>query len=477
MRKLIALLVLFLIMILPSATFAAEIHFDSLTIEDGLFEKQSFDQQRNQLLNELISQLHLYEQYLGTSKIAPGIKVIMSGNSMPDFNPDKPLISRNTIYLIQTSDDQSFLSKFNTIFEQLIYLNYPKADKDAISIISTFLKYKYFNVNISKLAGLYRFCFPNQNLHQDLLKSNYDESFSQAVKMLAASKLNELDTQANTDFKSFLKVCLNEGFLKACPKFFMDFPSFIRSLKTGLPNMKTVDVLVEAEDRRSMLQSGMHIKPTKQDAQIRLDSYKDLDQALLFIAQGDNVKSKLMLDRVDMQLEKISSIERFWWLMLSLMVLTLAACFLYVHNRLILRNVVVAWAKAKKLQAIENDVQGQSVKVNLPASETELKMPKPLATARKQSIGSKQNSVPETGTIESIQEPLEETFSIPKTLTEKPEIEPIAQPEPKPKRKRTETDQATKVKTTKKTPPKTSSSKSTTGKTTKKTDSKRKTSK
>jgi hypothetical protein len=466
-RKLIALLVLFLTLILPSTTFAAQIHFDSLTIEEGLFEKQSFDQQRNQLLNELINQLHLYEQYFGASKIAPGIKVVMSGNNMPDFNPDKPLISRNTIYLIQTSDDQSFLSKFNTIFEQLLYLNYPKADKDAVSIISTFLKYKYFNVNISKIAGLYRFCFPNQNLHQDPLKSDYDDSFSQAVMMLAASKLNEIDMQAYTDFNSFLKTCLNEGFIKACPKFFMDFPSFIRSVKTGLPNMKTVDVLIEAEERRSILMSGMHIKPSRQDVQIRLDSFKDLDHALLFIAQGDNVKSKLMLDRVDIQLAKIASVENFWWLIFSLMVLAMMACFLYIHNRLILRNVVDS-------TQIKLAIKEQNKFENKKEKHISQVKPEPIIIDKPEKIPTEQVIIPDILTMEIDQEQTEDRIS--KSKTKKTDLESITsvQPEaPKLKRKKAETEQSQKNKTTKKS----ASKQSTSSKTTKKTDTKRKTSK
>lgn len=475
MRKLIALLFVAIFFSSPFIALSAEIHFDSLVIENGLFEKQSFDQQRNQLLNELINQLHLYEQYLGKSKTAPGIKVVMSGNSMPDFNPDKPLVSKNTIYLIQTSDDQSFLSKFNTIFEQLILINYPKADKDAVSIITLFLKYKHFNVNISKLAGLYRFCFPNQNLHEDPLKNSYSDNFSQSVKMLAASKLNELDTETNTDFKIFLRSCLDEGFLKACPKYFMDFPEFIRSVKTSLPNMKTVDVLVEAEDRRAILLSSMHIKPTKQDIQIRLDSFKDLDHALLFIAQGDNVKSKLMLDRVDVQLENVASVERFWWLMLSLMVLSVMACFLYVHNRLILRNAVVSWAK-KDLAKVTTRQDNLKKVLNEPSDA------KPLPAKPAKTL-SKETTMPVVSTIETIEEQKAEATSLHETATELTAIETKTQPDmPKSRRKKAvagnDSEETPKIMATKKSLPKTGSTKSASGsKTSKKTDTKRKTSK
>ena len=341
-RKLIALLTLILTCILPAAqAFAApEVHFDWLNIPDGLFEKQSFNQQRNLLLNELINQLHLYEQYFGKSKVAPGVKVILSGNDMTNFDPSKPLVNGKTIYLIQTSDDYSNIGKFNTIFEQLIFINNPNADFESAEIIASFLKYKYFGVNIPKIASLYRYCFPNQYFYDDRLKSGFAEPFNQTVKMLAVAKINELDSESDPKLKTFLSDCLNSSIFAACDKHYIEFPAFIRSSRLSLPNLKIKDMLLETENERKLLLSGMHFRPNRTDIQLRLDSWKDLDAALIFISQGDDVKSGLMLVKVETYLENIASVEKSWWIALAVMILVIMACFLYVHNRLLLANTL-----------------------------------------------------------------------------------------------------------------------------------------
>lgn len=342
MRKLIALLALVLLCILPAtqAFAAAEVHFDSLVIPDGLFEKQSYNQQRNILLNELIGQLHLYEQYFGKSKVTPGVKVILSGNDMTNFNPSKPLLNGKTIYLIQTSDDYSNIGKFNTIFEQLILINNPNADFESAEIIACFLKYKYLGVNIPKIASLYRYCFPNQYFYDDRLKSGFAEPFNQTVKMLTVAKINELDSEPDPKLKSFLSDCLDVGIFAACDKHYIEFPAFIRSSRLSSPNLKIKDMLLETENQRKLLLSGMHFHPNRTDIQLRLDSFKDLDAALIFISQGDDVKSGLMLVKVETYLENIASVEKSWWIALVVMILVIMACFLYVHNRLLLANAI-----------------------------------------------------------------------------------------------------------------------------------------
>lgn len=437
MRKLIALLTLIVLCILPAThVFAApEIHFDSLAIPDGLFEKQSFEQRRNILLNELINQLHLYEQYFGKMTFAPGIKVILSGNDMPNFNPDKPLVTGNTIYLIQTSDDYSNIGKFNTIFEQLIFINKPNADFESAKIISSFLKFKYYGVNVSKIAGLYRYCFPNQYLYDYCLKSCYSHPLNQTVKMLAVAKISELDARSDPKLISFISNCIENGIFEACEKNYSEFPIFIRSARTSIPNTKIKDVLIEVENKRKQIAASMHFRPNKTDIQLHLDAMKDLDTALMFISQDDDVKSNLALGKIDTYQENIVALEKTWWIILAAMILVLMSCFLYVHNRLLLANTidvesipnVVVGKQTKKAQATQ-----QTNPSNKPErQEATLQASAPSPIMQEPSTELSQVNEP----IESIQESI---VVIPSQPVELPTVSQESKPKTSSKRKRIE---------------------------------------
>lgn len=486
MRKLIALIALFLLCILPATHVNAEqSHFDSLVIPDGLFEKQSFDQQRNLLLNELISQLHLYEQYLGKSRVVPGVRVILSGNDMTNFNPNKPFINGNTIFLVQTSDDYSNIGKFNTIFEQLVFINFPDADYESAEIIASFLKYKHLGVNVPKIAGLYRYCFPNQYLYDDRIKSEFTKPFSQTVKMLAIAKINELDLESDPKLKTLMADCLNEGIFAACNKHYVEFPAFVRSAQIGLPNLKIKNMLEETEGKRKALLSGMHFHPNKTDIQLRLDSMKDLDAALIFISQGDDVKSGLMLVKVETYLENIASVEKTWWIALAAMILSILACFLYIHNRLLLANTVdigsVAAESKTKLQAQQKSQQEaqtnqpQQIKINQEPIKPDPK--KPVV----------QESIPAISTdsqvIESIQESIGTTQPVvakQKESTTRSKSSPEESNQPKTRKKKVEAaiEKIEKIKSQNSTQAKNPSKKtSSTSKNDKKSPSKRKSSK
>lgn len=486
MRKLIALFALVLSCILPVIdTYAAEVHFDSLVIPDGLFEKQSYDQQRNLLLNELISQLHLFEQYLGKSKVVPGIRVILSGNDMTNFNPNKPFVNGNTIFLVQTSDDYSNIGKFNTIFEQLIFVNYPNADFESTEIIASFLKYKHLGVNIPKIAGLYRYCFPNQYLYDDRIKSEFTKPLSQTVKMLAIAKINELDFESDPKLKTFMADCLSEGIFAACNKHYEEFPAFVRSAQVGSPNLKIKNMLEETEDKRKALLSGMHFHPNKTDIQLRLDSIKDLDAALIFISQGDDVKSGLMLVKVETYFENIASVEKTWWIALAAMMLSILACFLYVHNRLLLANTVdiesVAGESKTKPPAQQKKQQEpqtrQPQQIKTSQEPNKLEPGKPIVPEAIPTISA------DSQVIESIQEsisPAQPIVTKPKEPTTRSKAAPEESSQPKTRKKKVEAaiEKIEKIKSQNSTQAKNSSKKSSSSsKTDKKSPSKRKQSK
>ena len=437
MRKLIALLTLTILCIIPAHTFAApEIHFDSLVIPDGLFEKQSFEQQRNILLNELISQLHLYEQYFGKMAFAPGVKVILSGNDMTNFNPDKPLVTGNTIYLIQTSDDYSNIGKFNTIFEQLIFINKPNADFESAKIISSFLKFKYYGVNVSKIAGLYRYCFPNQYLYDDCLKSCYSHPLNQTIKTLAVAKISELDAASDPKLMSFISDCLENGIFEACEKNYSEFPVFIRSARPGIPNTKIKDVLVEVENKRRQIAASMHFHPNRTDIQLHLDAMKDLDTALIFISQNDDVKSNLVLGKIDTYQKNIAGIEKTWWIILAAMILIIMSCFLYVHNRLLLANTI-------DVESIPNVVIGKQTKKSQMTPRTNLdnKFQK-QETARQVSTPLSPIAQEHPNELSQVNEPIESIQEsivvIPSQPVELPTISQEIKPKTSSKRKRIE---------------------------------------
>ena len=340
MRKLIVLLFSLVLLSMPVITFAKAPNLDSLSIPEGLFNKQTYDQQKNQLINETIAQIHLYEKYFGKNRTPPSIKVVMSGNDIRNFDPTSPGVNGNAIYLVQTSDDLSSLGKFNTIFLQLIYFNFPNAGNDSANIIATFLKYKYFNANPAKVAALFRLNNTSEFLYDDFLNNKYEKPFDTTVLMLATAKLYQLDSENNPKLIPFMKKSLESGIKDACSVLGMDFPTFLRSVKLVLPNTKLLPIIQEVESLRTQLWSNVHITPNALDARSRLDASKDLDNALLFVSQSDETKPRILLDRVRSSIADLANVEKIWWIMFGIMLLLVTAGFLFVHNRMLLANVI-----------------------------------------------------------------------------------------------------------------------------------------
>ena len=340
MRKLIVLLFSLILLVFPAIAFAQAPNLDSLSVPEGLFDKQTYDQQKNQLINETISQIHLYEKYFGKNRTPPSIKVVTSSNDIRNFNPFSPGVNGNAIYLIQTSDDLSNFGKFNTIFLQLIYFNFPNADSDSANIIATYLKYKHFNANPAKVAALYRLKNTSEFLYDDILSNSYDKPFDSTILMLATAKFSQLDSENNPKLIPFMKKSLEIGIKDAVSVLGMDFPTFLRSVKLVLPNTKLLPIVEEVEELRTQLWSNVHITPNTLDARSRLDASKDLDNALLFVSQSDETKPRILMDRVRSSIADLENVEKIWWIIFGIMLVLVTAGFLFVHNRMLLANVV-----------------------------------------------------------------------------------------------------------------------------------------
>lgn len=341
MRKLLALLLTLVILSTPFLKTATAGYTESLSIPDGLFEAQSSDLQKNILLNELISQIVFYENYLGKNKIPPSINVVLSGNDIPGYNMYRSGVRGNSIYLIQTPDDYSNLGKFNTIFTQLIYLNFPNADMESADIISTFLNLKYFKANIPKFAGLYRYIYPNEFLYENPLENRSDKPLSPAIQMLSVARLAQMENDNIDNLRQFMTKVLNEGFRSSVRSTGVDLATFVRSAKLSLPNTKLADILRDTEDKYEKIWAGKFYFRNSTDYKIRLDAEKDIENARLFIALGDDVKSKIMLDKVDVLTDRRAVQERNWWIVLACMLLLVTAGFLYAHNRMLIANAKV----------------------------------------------------------------------------------------------------------------------------------------
>lgn len=341
MRKLLALLFTLLILAAPFFKTANAGYTESLSIPEGLFSADTIDLQKNILLNELISQIVFYENYLGKNKIPPSIKVVLSGNDIPGYNMYRPGIRGNSIYLIQTPDDYSNLGKFNTIFTQLIYLNFPNADMQSADIVSSYLNLKYFKANIPKFAGLYRYINPNEYLYENPLENRSDEPLSSTVQMLSVAKLAQMESESMDKLRKFLEKSLQEGFIPTVRSTGADIATFIRSAKLSLPNTKLADILRDTEDRYSKIWNGKYFYRNSTDYKIRLDAEKDIENARLFIALGDDVKSRKMLDNVDELINRRAVQERNWWIVFAGLLLLVTAGFLYAHNRLLIANAKV----------------------------------------------------------------------------------------------------------------------------------------
>ncbi len=341
MRKLLALLLTIVILATPFLKTAEAGYTESLNIPDGLFEAQSRDLQKNILLNELISQIVFYENYLGKNKIPPSINVVLSGTDIPGYNMYRSGVRGNSIYLIQTPDDYSNLGKFNTIFTQLIYLNFPNTDMESADIISTFLNLKYFKANIPKFAGLYRYIYPNEFLYENPLENRSDNPLSPAIQMLSVAKLAQMENENMDNLRQFMAKVLNEGFRSSVRSTGVDLATFVRSAKLSLPNTKLADILRDTEARYERIWAGKFYFRNSTDYKIRLDAEKDIENARLFIALGDDVKSKIMLDKVDVLTDRRAVQERNWWIVLACMLLLVTAGFLYAHNRMLIANAKV----------------------------------------------------------------------------------------------------------------------------------------
>ncbi len=341
MRKLLALLLTLIILSTPFLKTAEAGYTESLNIPDGLFEAGSRDLQKNILLNELISQIVFYENYLGKNKIPPGINVVLSGNDIPGYNMYRPGVKGNSIYLVQTPDDYSNLGKFNTIFTQLIYLNFPSADMESADIISTFLNLKYFKANIPKFAGLYRYIYPNEFLYENPLETRSNEPLSPTIQMLSVARLAQMENENMDNLRQFMAKVLNEGFRSSVRSTGDDLATFIRSAKLSLPNTKLADILRDTEAKYEQIWAGKFYFRNSTDYKIRLDAEKDIENARLFIALGDDVKSKIMLDKVDVLTDRRAIQERNWWIVFAGLLLLVTAGFLYAHNRLLIANAKV----------------------------------------------------------------------------------------------------------------------------------------
>ncbi len=339
-RKLLALLILTLFMAAPFTGTVLAGYTESLSIPEGLFDPATESYQREVLLNELISQIQFFESYLGKNKVPPSIKVVLSGSHIPGFNQYRPGVTGNTVYLIQTADDQTNLGKFNTIFEQLIFLNHPDSDLESAEIISTFLNLKYFKANIPKFAGLYRYCFPNEFMLDNPLLGKSESSLSPTQQMLAVAKLAQLETENGEAFKKLLPRILGDGLRNVVSEVGMDLPTFLRSAKLSLPNTKLEPILKDVQSKSDRLWAGKYRLASNGYARSRLDALKDIENARLFIALGDEVKSRIMLDKVEFELKSLGKSDNIWWTLLAALVLLVSAGFLYAHNRMVLANAV-----------------------------------------------------------------------------------------------------------------------------------------
>jgi hypothetical protein len=338
-RKLIALLICTFILASPFIKTANAGYTESLDIAPELFDPQSFSQQREQLLNDIISQIKFYQNYFGPINKAPAIKVVTSAMDIPNFSPVKPGLNGNTIHMVQTSDDYSNLGRFNPIFLQLIHFHNRNANFQSAEIIAQFLHYKYYNVNPGKIAGLFRYCYPNNFFYDDHLSNKYLKPFDADIKMIAIAKLFQLDSENDPKLKQFLKVAIEKDMFQACKVYDLDFPAFLRSTKMSLPNLEMKPILEDIEQARLELKAGMHLTPNRQDYQIRFDAFKDLETAVLLVAQNEKVKSRIMLDRAELLLEDVESSGKTWWFIFGGMLVLLGAAYLFIHNRMFVANV------------------------------------------------------------------------------------------------------------------------------------------
>ncbi|MCK5744042.1 MAG: hypothetical protein KAH30_04835, partial [Caldisericia bacterium] len=277
---------------------------------------------KNQIQRDITHQINLFESTLGVS-LPNDLSIIVHP---PGSNIDPFGIKNNQINFVPSPEFLQNTNKINPIFLELLQTVFPKYPHVSSQILGYYLMFKYFDINLIKLATETRYAFSEVPLSKNPDHSNRFKPLHISVSILASARISQIERDFGTKEVQKFIYSMKYGINNASERISnLDFKTFIRSLRleekieertvrfdpTGTMN----ELLTTIELNSERVWSNFPYFRNKIDYKIRLAPNSILNQSFIQMAQGKPESVVLeTLNGVDDYFKQRKSNLNSWWI-------------------------------------------------------------------------------------------------------------------------------------------------------------------
>ena len=231
----------------------------------------------------------------------------------------------NHIYAVVTDEFMESTGKVDPIFPQLLEATWQSCPKGTHQIISSFLVFRYLNINPVKLSAELRYTFPLNSLTPDPDSRYTIEPLPESLVAVTCSRLNQVEYDHGKDTLRRLLYSMKYGIASAVKRVLdIDFVTFVRSLRYELqtenkfisiePSGNIKQSLKRISQLRDKVWSDLpHIRSTN-DVGIRLSPESSFRLALIEMAMEKPESTiKSTLERVNQFFDSRDRVLKRWW--------------------------------------------------------------------------------------------------------------------------------------------------------------------